>query len=181
MTKTKSTRRGTKLSERERAARGEPIPRPEKRGRKKREKPVESESERWSDLWGCTFDSGTERRCGDYLCHRQERGEIRDLKRQVRVVLTPARKGRRLSWRIDFYYVECRTDIPAWNEVKGKDLGDWSLFRNAWAAGLGLGLLRITREGKYPNPWIHEDIWPKKIIHKGLTADTEVGEGEAKG
>ena len=110
-------------------------------------------SEHRSEGW----DSKAERTYWDRLKLQQAAGEIRDLRRQVRV---PLGIGQRY-FRIDFVYYDERIDQWVFDDFKGLIMADWKLKADIWAAGLGPGILRITTRKK--GYYHHEDRYPADL------------------
>lgn len=90
------------------------------------------------EIAGRRFDSGLERQVGYDLCVRLHAGEIEDLKFQQTTYLTDAR----ISWRIDFSYVE---DGMFWfHEAKGFEDNVYRLKLKLFKV-YGTAPLRITQ------------------------------------
>jgi hypothetical protein len=106
--------------------------------------------------------SGAELTYGEVLEARQFAGEIRDLRRQVRVNLP----GLTMYMVVDFAYYDVRLECQVWDEFKGFPTREWLQKKSLWAAGFGPGILRVTkrvRGGGYE----HTDIHPtprRKLI-----------------
>lgn len=99
------------------------------------------------------WDSQAERRYYDVLLLREKAGEISNLRRQVRVDL---HIGQRYM-RIDFVYEEDGETI--YDDYKGFPTPAWKIKADIWAAGIGPGILRITR--KVSGGYHRTDIHPK--------------------
>ncbi len=103
------------------------------------------------------WDSKAERTYWDQLQLLETAGDIRDLRRQVRV---PLGIGQRY-FRMDFVYWDNRLDEWIFDDFKGFATPEWKLKADIWAAGFGPGILRITtRKRKY---YHHEDRHPADL------------------
>ena len=100
------------------------------------------------------WDSKAERTYWDQLLALEAAGEIRNLRRQVKV---PLGIGQRY-FRMDFVYWDCRLDAWVYDDYKGFATPEWKLKADIWAAGFGPGLLRTTtRDG---GAYTHINRWP---------------------
>lgn len=50
---------------------------------------------------------------------REQKGEIKEIKEQQVVVLQEGKRIQRITWRIDFSFVDCKTDELNYCEAKG--------------------------------------------------------------
>jgi len=107
-------------------------------------------------------DSDAEGVYGRHLERMQERGEIRDLKFQVRV---PLGLGQAFM-RIDFVYYDNHIDEWIWDDYKAKGwrrapmYAGWRRKADFWAL-LGPGVLRVTTKRRGRGEYHHTDIKPK--------------------
>lgn len=108
-----------------------------------------------TELKGRSFDSKGEANHFYELTLRERAGEIRDIKTQEHIYLSPAR----IDYICDFSFVDCKTGAREWAEYKGFETPEWRLKRRLWGH-FGPGKLTIhypPQSGKRP-----EVIWPKK-------------------
>ena len=76
------------------------------------------------------FDSKKEAARAAELELWQKIGVIADLRYQVRLELIPACKHERsVSWVADFVYIDLRTNLEVWEDVKGKRTRDYIIKR----------------------------------------------------
>lgn len=72
------------------------------------------------------FPSLLEREVYQILVRREESGEIREIKRQTVVVLKDCKEcGDRVTWKIDFSFVDCKSDQLTYCEAKGVETNDY--------------------------------------------------------
>jgi len=124
------------------AGQGDPIPKPSGKTKYNNQK-----SEGW--------DSKGERRYYKHLLILQSAGEISNLKRQVTVYLCVARR----HMRVDFVYLDNTLGELVYDDFKGFPTPAWLIKKDIWAAGLGPGILRITKRAK--GEYTRTDIYPK--------------------
>ena len=102
--------------------------------------------------------SKLERAVDDLYVLREKAGEIKDLKRQVTLVLQDGPREQRITWRVDFGYVECATEQQCYGEAKGFVDREYKLKLKLFRAR-PLGKLEIW-QGTYRNPKLVEVINP---------------------
>lgn len=107
---------------------------------------------------GEKFASKLESKLHDYLLEQEARGEIRDIKTQVRVKLTLAE----IVYIPDFSYVDCKTGATCYAEAKGVETDVWRIKRRLWAF-YGNGALYVFK-GSYKKLYLHEVIIPKVVV-----------------
>lgn len=97
---------------------------------------------------GIPFDSEREARRWHFLRLRQKAGEIRDLDRQVVLILhgkddvLRTRTGRPMRITIDFSYVETATGTRIYEDAKGMPTRDYEV-RRAVAAAQGVEIVEV--------------------------------------
>ena len=95
---------------------------------------------------GIRFDSKREANRWLVLCQMERDGEIRDLRRQVPIMLQGrdgpmmSRTGRQMRLTVDFSYVERKTGLTIYEDAKGKPTRDYEV-RRAAAAAQGIEVL----------------------------------------
>jgi len=98
------------------------------------------------------FGSQLEAAVGGFLELREKNGEITDLKRQQTVVLQDGPQNQRITWRIDFSFIE--NGVLTFAEAKGFETEDYKLK------------LKLYR-GKRPHPL---------EIYKGIASNFQMVE-----
>lgn len=73
------------------------------------------------------FGSKLESAVYGQLVLRERMGEISDIKRQQTVVLQEGKRNTRITWRIDFSFIEKHTGTIAYCEAKGFSTRDYVL------------------------------------------------------
>jgi hypothetical protein len=97
---------------------------------------------------GITFDSKREASRWLFLKDRERAGEIKDLKRQVRVPLLGrydklrTRKGYDMRITIDFSYIEESTGARVYEDAKGVPTRDYEV-RRAVAVAQGIHIVEV--------------------------------------
>lgn len=87
---------------------------------------------------------------------RQRAGEISDIKRQQVVVLQDGDRSTRITWRVDFSYVDAKTGETVFVEAKGMETGEYKLKLKMWRANPP-AKLEIWK-GNYNKPILVETI-----------------------
>lgn len=90
------------------------------------------------------------------LLLREKLGEIRDIKRQQQVVLQGGSNETRITWRLDFSAVDCKTDKVFYVEAKGFETNDFRIKLKLWKM-LKPATLEIWKGG-YMRPFMAERI-----------------------
>lgn len=106
------------------------------------------------------FPSKLEAAVHDVLLLREKCGEISDIKRQQQVVLQEGARDVRISWRLDFSFVEKATGQIAYAEAKGIENADYKLKLKLWRANPPARL--YIYKGDYKRPKLVEVIEPKQ-------------------
>lgn len=89
---------------------------------------------------GITFDSKHEAGRWGQLRLLVRAGKIRDLQRQVPIMLegrdgpVKSRKGRQMRLTVDFSYVDCETGLTIFEDAKGSPTRDYEVRRGVAAA-----------------------------------------------
>lgn len=79
------------------------------------------------------FPSRLENAVHELLLMREKRGEIRDIKRQQGVVLRDCQHcGTRISWKVDFSFVEVESGSLVFCEAKGVKTADYKKKLKLW-------------------------------------------------
>lgn len=78
------------------------------------------------------FGSKLEAAVFSLLKTREALGEIRDIKRQQRVILQDGPRAVQISWRLDFSYVNGKTEELVFVEAKGFETVDYKLKLKMW-------------------------------------------------
>lgn len=93
---------------------------------------------------------------------RERAKEIRDLKwiAPVDLFYTVAGKEKRVRWKVDFSFIENRSDTKMWAEAKGPENYDYKRKKELWEDGAGPGPLEIWK-GDHARPRIVQIIVPK--------------------
>lgn len=78
------------------------------------------------------FPSKLESAVYDYLKRRELLNEIMDIKRQQQVVLQDGARDVRITWRLDFSFVDCKTSEVIYAEAKGIETNDYKLKLKIW-------------------------------------------------
>lgn len=78
------------------------------------------------------FPSKLESMVHDFLLLKQKQGEIKDIKRQQTVVLQDGPQDMRITWRVDFSFVDKNTDQTIFVEAKGIETSDYKLKLKMW-------------------------------------------------
>ncbi len=103
------------------------------------------------------FPSKLEAAVYQMLLLRQKAGEIRDVKRQPSVKLTPS-----ITWKVDFSFTHVFSGLTAYCEAKGKWTEAAGLKLRLWRDGFGPGPLEIW-QGNYRRPILVEVVTPKAL------------------
>lgn len=97
---------------------------------------------------GITFDSKREANRWGELKLLQRAGQIRDLKRQVVILLVGrdgpllARKGRQMRITVDFGYIDTATSLQVYEDAKGMPTRDYEV-RKSVAAAQGVEIIEV--------------------------------------
>ncbi len=78
------------------------------------------------------FSSKLENAVHDILKLRERAGEISEIKCQQQVVLQDGSKDVRITWRVDFSYVDNKTRQTVFVEAKGIETNDYKLKLKMW-------------------------------------------------
>lgn len=98
------------------------------------------------------FASKLENAVYQILKIQEKAGEIKDLRCQHAVELTRAK----IRCKIDFSYIDTKTNETVFAEAKGVVSDRWRIFKKLWKH-YGLGTL-IIYKGTYKKPYIDEII-----------------------
>lgn len=94
------------------------------------------------------------------LQDREALGLIKDIKRQQSVVLLQASdKQNRVTWKVDFSFLNCQTNQVEYAEAKGFETGEYRLKLKLWRANR-TEALEIWK-GRWSNPVMVERIEAK--------------------
>jgi len=107
---------------------------------------------------GESFPSKLERAVFEILCLRVAAGELDMLTRYEKVSFLDGY----VSWSIDFWAIETKTNTPVWIEAKGMKCQKWKLFEKVWK-DRGPGKL-VLYMGDYRNPTEMPPIIPKERV-----------------
>lgn len=105
------------------------------------------------------YPSKLEAAVGALLELRQKAGEISDIKRQQTVVLQDGPRSVKISWRVDFSYVDNQTREVWYCEAKGLRSREYLLKLKMWRANPPANL--EIYEGSYKRPTLVERIEKK--------------------
>ena len=106
---------------------------------------------------GYLFDSRFESNLHMWLCDKQEKGEIRELKVKPNVLLTRAK----IRMIPDFSAVDAKTNETVYHEAKGFETDIWRIKRRLWEH-YGPGKL-IVYKGSGTRFGVYEEIIPTNI------------------
>jgi len=121
-------------------------------GQKKAKKP------KFGNVRTDSFPSKLEASVFQVLCLREKAGEIRDVKRQPSVKLTPS-----ITWKVDFSFTHSLTGETAYCEAKGKWTEAAGLKLRLWRDGFGPGPLEIW-QGNWSRPVLVEVVVPRDRV-----------------
>jgi len=96
------------------------------------------------------FPSKLEAKIYEMLLYRQEAQEIKDLKCQQVVVLQGGPPSLRINWKIDFSFVDCKTEQLTYVEAKGFPTDTYKLKLKLYRANPPAPLEIWSGSYKYP-------------------------------
>lgn len=102
------------------------------------------------------FPSKLEKAVYDLLKLREITGEIEDIKRQETVVLQDGPQNMRITWRVDFSFIDVKTGKKVYAEAKGYPTEVYALKLKMFRKNPP-GRLEIYK-GTYKNPILTEVI-----------------------
>lgn len=115
------------------------------------------------------FPSKLEEAVWNVLLLREKAGEISNIQRQAKVLLTAAE----IPWKVDFSFFDERIEATCYAEAKGIEDDRFKLFKKLWPH-YGPGILEVWK-GDYRRPKLVETISPITIpeslldkLRKGL-------------
>jgi hypothetical protein len=97
-------------------------------------------------------------------------GLISDLKRQQTVVLQDGPQAVRITWRVDFSYVDEKTGELTYAEAKGFETADYKLKLKMWRKNPPANL--VIWKGTHRSPVVVEEIFK----HGGKYDNSKTGE-----
>lgn len=124
---------------------------------------------------GDGFPSKLEKAVYVKLKDREVLGLIKDIKRQQVVILQEGDKQQRITWKVDFSFVEIESGKTVYCEAKGIETMDFKIKLKLWRAKLPYDL--EIWKGDYRRPFLKERISCDKIapIESDLCFRTEPG------
>jgi hypothetical protein len=102
------------------------------------------------------FGSKLERAVYEILLLREKAGEIKSIRRQHAVVLQEGKREVRISWKIDFSFIDCSSGKLCFCEAKGFPTNEYLLKLKMFRKS-PQGRLEIWK-GSYKKPFLAEVI-----------------------
>lgn len=106
---------------------------------------------------GDGFPSKLESAVHGILQLREKVGEIKEIKRQQLVVLQDGDKNKRITWRVDFSFIDIKTNQLIFAEAKGVSCREYLIKLRLWREKMPYSL-EIWR-GSYKRPYLHEKLF----------------------
>lgn len=102
------------------------------------------------------FPSKLEAAVYGILLGREKLGEIKEIKRQQTVILQEGSRETKITWRVDFSFIETKTGEVCYAEAKGFETADYKLKLKLWRANPPATL--EIYQGSYKQPKLTERI-----------------------
>ena len=104
------------------------------------------------------YDSKLEQAVHNILLLRERSGQIKDIKSQQTIVLQDGAQDVRITWRVDFSFINCVNEQLNYCEAKGLEDATYKLKLKLYRKNPP-AVLEIWK-GTYTRPYLHEVITP---------------------